>query len=213
MATNSKLKQELKNEWIYFLEEKRNSGNIYAFVCTDIPSEQLLIQDIETKHAKLKGKLLPFKKIRLDEENAKKWFRNELNQLNHNGAILTEYYDHENHDILYIKTPTGADKNAEIIIKELIKRYPVKKNSNSNTTGVSILLVVGVMLGISFISGLSVESESESEPILRNTSSESESYKNCVDGDGGRACLKLTKTYKHCVNNGGGKACEKHLND
>ncbi|GAB1538986.1 hypothetical protein NUACC21_16510 [Scytonema sp. NUACC21] len=32
MYTNSKMAQESKNEWIYFLEEKRHSGNIYAAV-------------------------------------------------------------------------------------------------------------------------------------------------------------------------------------
>lgn len=211
MSTKTKTTQESKKEWIYFLEEKRNSDNIYTFVCTPIISEKLLIQDIETKHPKLKGKLCPFKKILVDGQDTKNWFKNELNQLEHNRVILKRYYDHENHDILYIETPEGAAKNAETIIKELIKRRPVNKNSNS--TEVSILLIVGVILGILFLSQLSSDPDSRFEPIPHKTSSESDSYKDCVEGGGGRACLKLTKAYKDCVNNGGGRACEKVLNN
>jgi hypothetical protein len=210
MPNNSKMVQNSKKKWIYFLEEKRPNGNIYAFVCTTLPSEQELIKDIEIKHSKLKGKLRPFKKIQVDGKDTEKWFRDQLNQLKHDGETLNEYYDHENHDILYIKAPERAAKNAKTIIEKLIKGSPAKKNSNN--TGVSILLIVGVILGISLLSQLSPP-KSGSEPILHNSSSESDSYKDCVDGNGGRACLRLTKAYKDCVNNSGGQACEKLSND
>lgn len=159
----------------------------------------------------MKGKLCPFKKIQVDGKDTEKWFRNQLNELNHKGETLNQYYDHENHDILYIKAPEGRPKNAETTVKKLIKRFLVKKNSTS--TGVSILFIVGVILGISFLSSLSPDPDSGSEPIPHNTSSESDSYKDCVNGDGGRACLRLTKAYKDCVNNGGGQACKNLLND